>query len=55
MKGDYTRTRKRNLQGVVNDGINSLTRFYLNYFKDAERQVYIPCSMIIVHTLLTGI
>lgn len=34
LKADMTRTGKRNLQGIVNDATNSLTRFYFNAFKD---------------------
>ncbi|KAI9291423.1 hypothetical protein K502DRAFT_296956, partial [Neoconidiobolus thromboides FSU 785] len=34
LKGDFTRTGKRNLQGLMNDATNSLSRFYLNAFKD---------------------
>ena len=35
------RTRKRNLQGVLNDGMNSLSRFYLNNFRDSIFQLAI--------------
>jgi len=38
LKGDFTRTGKRNFQGLVNDGFNSLTRYYLNNFADGSRQ-----------------
>jgi len=38
LKGDYTRTGVRTKQGILDDGINSLQRYYLNNFQDAERQ-----------------
>jgi len=34
LKTDFTRTGKRTFQGAVNDGINSLTRYYINNFTD---------------------
>ena len=39
LKTDYTRTGKRSFKGVLNDGLNSATRYYLNNFKDGFRQV----------------
>lgn len=38
LKTDFTRTGKRTMQGALNDGINSLTRYYLNNFSDGFRQ-----------------
>eukprot|EP01102_Stenamoeba_stenopodia_P007642 TRINITY_DN2153_c0_g1_i1.p1 TRINITY_DN2153_c0_g1~~TRINITY_DN2153_c0_g1_i1.p1 ORF type:complete len:241 (+),score=52.88 TRINITY_DN2153_c0_g1_i1:191-913(+) len=38
LKNDFTRTGKRDFRGVLNDGINSVTRYYLNNFKDGTRQ-----------------
>ncbi|SGZ57146.1 CIC11C00000000851 [Sungouiella intermedia] len=38
LKTDYTRTGKRTKLGVLNDGINSVTRYYLNNYKDGYRQ-----------------
>jgi len=38
LKTDYTRTGKRTYLGTVKDGINSLTRYYLNNFVDGWRQ-----------------
>ncbi|KAL7750790.1 hypothetical protein RI367_003747 [Sorochytrium milnesiophthora] len=38
LKGDFTRTGMRNLRGVARDASNSLTRYYVNNFKDAYRQ-----------------
>jgi len=37
-KTDFTRTGKRTLRGNINDGIGSVTRYYLNNFTDAEKQ-----------------
>ena len=34
LKTDFTRTGKRTYAGALNDGINSLTRYYLNNFTD---------------------
>eukprot|EP01133_Synstelium_polycarpum_P005652 gene5652-6522_t len=34
LKGDFTRTGKRNTKGVFRDGVNSLTRYYINTFLD---------------------
>lgn len=39
LKTDFTRTGKRTVQGVLQDGINSLTRYYKNNLKDGFRQV----------------
>ncbi len=41
LKGDYTRTGERNLSGMMKDGVNSASRYYLNQFKDAFRQAAI--------------
>ena len=38
LKTDYTRTGKRSTAGALQDGVNSLTRYYLNNFKDGSRQ-----------------
>jgi len=38
LKGDFTRTGKRTRRGALDDGMNSLQRFYLNNFIDADRQ-----------------
>jgi len=38
LKGDFTRTGKRNLLGIINDGVNSIMRYYLNNFADGFRQ-----------------
>ncbi|KAI0301975.1 SacI homology domain-containing protein [Russula brevipes] len=41
LKGDYTRTGKRDLGGLLNDGINSLARMYTSTFSDWFCQVVI--------------
>ncbi len=38
LKGDYTRTGERNLSGLVKDGVNSASRYYLNHMRDTYRQ-----------------
>eukprot|EP00741_Cyanophora_paradoxa_P004975 tig00000842_g4823.t1 len=38
LKTDYTRTGKRTTRGALQDGWNSATRYYLNNFKDGEKQ-----------------
>ena len=38
LKGDFTRTGKRTKKGALDDGMNSLQRYYLNNFMDADRQ-----------------
>jgi hypothetical protein len=40
LKTDFTRTGKRTLKGALNDGLNSITRYYLNNFSDGFRQVH---------------
>ena len=39
LKGDFTRTGKRNTKGMVKDGVNSLSRYVINRFKDHMRQI----------------
>ena len=34
LKTDFTRTGKRTYVGAANDGINSISRYYLNNFTD---------------------
>jgi hypothetical protein len=41
LKGDYTRTGERNLSGLVKDGVNSASRYYLNHIRDTYRQAAI--------------
>jgi hypothetical protein len=38
LKTDYTRTGKRSFRGAIMDGVNSLTRYYLNNFQDGLNQ-----------------
>lgn len=38
LKTDFTRTGKRTRAGLIMDGVNSLTRYYKNNFKDGWRQ-----------------
>lgn len=38
LKTDFTRTGKRTKQGLMQDGMNSLTRYYKNNFNDGFRQ-----------------
>jgi len=38
LKTDYTRTGKRSMEGILQDGINSLTRYTKNNFFDGQRQ-----------------
>lgn len=38
LKTDFTRTGKRTTQGALQDGVNSLIRYYKNNFKDGSRQ-----------------
>ncbi|KAL7412783.1 SacI homology domain-containing protein [Mrakia frigida] len=41
LKGDFTRTGKRNLQGMINDGLNSISRMYTSAFSDFFSQAVI--------------
>ncbi|XP_046803046.1 phosphatidylinositol-3-phosphatase SAC1-like [Lucilia cuprina] len=38
LKTDFTRTGKRTTAGMMQDGVNSMTRYYLNNFADGFRQ-----------------
>jgi len=38
LKTDFTRTGKRTIQGALNDGLNSVMRYYYNNFTDGFRQ-----------------
>ena len=38
LKTDFTRTGKRTIKGALKDGVNSLTRYYLNNFRDGRHQ-----------------
>lgn len=39
LKTDFTRTGKRTVQGALQDGVNSMTRYIKNNFSDGFRQV----------------
>ena len=39
LKSDFTRTGKRNAKGALKDGVNALSRYYINNFHDSLRQV----------------
>jgi len=41
LKGDFTRTGERRFAGLMKDGYNSASRYILNQFKDAYRQLAI--------------
>lgn len=47
LKTDFTRTGKRTVQGMFQDGVNSLTRYFKNNFNDGFRQV--PCTTFMFH------
>ena len=38
LKTDFTRTGARTYKGAMNDGINSITRYYINNFTDGYYQ-----------------
>lgn len=38
LKSGFTRTGKRTMGGMIDDGIKSLTRYYLNNFCDGRKQ-----------------
>ncbi|EEY64702.1 phosphatidylinositide phosphatase SAC1 [Phytophthora infestans T30-4] len=38
LKTDFTRTGRRTIAGALQDGVNSVTRYYLNNFSDGIRQ-----------------
>ncbi|KAK6347191.1 hypothetical protein TWF696_007266 [Orbilia brochopaga] len=60
LKTDFTRTGKRTANGMLADGINSLTRYYLNNFLDGPRQdaydlflgTYLPATSGITSSLM---
>ncbi|KAH7926636.1 hypothetical protein BV22DRAFT_1062448 [Leucogyrophana mollusca] len=45
LKGDFTRTGKRDLGGLLNDGVNSLTRMYSATFSDWFCQAVIDFTL----------
>ena len=38
LKTDFTRTGKRSINGAINDGKNSVIRYFLNNFYDYDKQ-----------------
>ena len=56
LKGDFTRTGERNLSGLMKDGMNSASRYYLNQFRDAYRQATIDLmtGQIVSESLVAG-
>lgn len=53
LKGDFTRTGKRTKRGALDDGMNSLQRYYLNNFLDADRQEGI--DLLVGYTSFTNV
>ncbi|CAO3628830.1 unnamed protein product [Cunninghamella blakesleeana] len=45
LKGDFTRTGKRNITGLMNDASNSLARMYFNTIKDFWRQATVDYTL----------
>ena len=39
LKTDFTRTGKRTFAGLLQDGVNSMVRYWKNNFMDGKRQV----------------
>lgn len=52
LKTDFTRTGKRTVQGMLQDGVNSLTRYFKNNFNDGFRQVPYTSVICNFHTLV---
>jgi hypothetical protein len=38
LKVDFTKTGKRTIKGIFNDGVNSVVRYYINNFTDGVKQ-----------------
>lgn len=51
LKGDITRSGQWNLVGMVKDGYNSASRYYLSHMRDAQRQLVVD-SLLGNFTLL---
>lgn len=45
LKGDITRSGQRNLVGMVKDGYNSASRYYLSHMRDAQRQLAVDAVL----------
>ena len=54
--GDFTRTGARNFSGMMKDGMNSASRYYLNQFRDAYRQATIDLmtGQLVSESLMAG-
>ena len=48
LKGDYTRTGERNLSGLVKDGVNSASRYYLNHMKAGRQSEKITYNFLCI-------
>ena len=44
-QGDFTRTGERRFAGMMKDGMNSASRYYVNRFKDNLKQVAIDLML----------
>ena len=51
LKTDFTRTGKRTHKGAINDGINSVTRYFINNFTDGY---YHDCMDVCTQKLIPG-
>jgi hypothetical protein len=49
LKVDFTKTGKRTLKGMFNDGVNSCIRYYVNNFTDGVKQDAIDLMLGIYH------
>ncbi|VDK73880.1 unnamed protein product [Litomosoides sigmodontis] len=45
LKGDITRSGQRNLVGMVKDGYNSASRYYVSHMRDAQRQLAVDAVL----------
>ena len=52
LKTDFTRTGKRTKAGLLQDGVNSLVRYYKNNLADGFRQVSDNSSTVLLQILL---
>ncbi|TKR96464.1 hypothetical protein L596_010475 [Steinernema carpocapsae] len=46
LKGDVTRSGQRKLVGIMRDGYNSASRYYLSHMRDAQRQIAIDSLLL---------
>ena len=47
LKVDFTKTGKRTLQGMWNDGVNSCMRYYINNLTDGTCISFLDCTLIL--------